>query len=94
MELQTGMVFVFPKFLGCVFLCVQSEISSIFLSIWASFWVHFGRILAPFWVPGGGPEHLGVLRVLPESFFCVFSDFSARPNLGPGAFTLIKTVVF
>ena len=92
MELETGMVFVFPKFLGCVFLCDQNEISNIFLSIWAPFWVHFGSILAPFWVPGGGPARLGVPRVYLESFLSVFYDFAARPNLGPDAFTSIKTV--
>ena len=82
----------FLSFWEVFFLCVQSEISSIFLSIWAPFLVHFGSILTPFWVPGGGPARLGVPRVYPESFLSVFYDFAARPNLGPDAFTSIKTV--
>ena len=49
-------------------------------------------ILVPFWVPGGGPARLGVPRVYLESFLSVFCDFAARPNLGPDAFTSIKTV--
>ena len=59
---------------------------------WSPFWLHFGTILAPFWVPGGGPARLGVPRVYPESFLSVFCDFAARPNLGPDAFTSIKTL--
>ena len=58
-----------------------------------SFLTLFGSIFDP---PGPLLDNLAPFHnwVPLPSVCTIFDDFSARPNLAPGAFTSIKTVVF